>query len=111
VLGEKTDQERIEQLEATVAHLLGFLGPIADAISLRHREIAVQNQLAALDAELLDAETYITLAESFEGFLTRLHDAGQISRCDRSPARAQVGGQRGPGRTRGGRHQTLDPHA
>ena len=39
--------------------------------------MAVQNQLAALDAELLDAETYITLAESFEGFLTRLHDAAK----------------------------------
>ena len=45
--------------------------------SLRHREMAVQNQLAALDAELVDAETYITLAESFEGFLAKLHDAAQ----------------------------------
>jgi len=45
--------------------------------SLRHRERAVQNQLAALDAELVDAETYITLAESFEGFLAKLHDAAQ----------------------------------
>ena len=45
--------------------------------SLRHREMAVQNQLAALDAELVDADTYITLAESFEGFLAKLHDAAQ----------------------------------
>jgi site-specific DNA recombinase len=45
--------------------------------SLRHREMAVQSQLAALDAELLDAETYITLAESFEGFLAKLHYAAQ----------------------------------
>src|SRR5206468_11509580 len=45
--------------------------------SLRHREMALHNQLAALDAELVDAETYITLAESFEGFLAKLHDAAQ----------------------------------
>src|SRR2546421_10066155 len=54
--------------------------------SLRHREMAVQNQLAALDAELVDAETYITLAESFEGFLAKLHDAAQsldVADCQR----------------------------
>jgi hypothetical protein len=45
--------------------------------SLRHREMAVQNQLAALDAELVDAGTYITLAESLESFLAKLQDAAQ----------------------------------
>ena len=44
---------------------------------LRQRETAVQSQLAALEAELLDAETYVALAESLEGFLAKLHDAAQ----------------------------------
>jgi len=44
---------------------------------LRQREAVVQSQLAALEAERLDAETYIALAESLEGFLAKLHDAAQ----------------------------------
>jgi site-specific DNA recombinase len=43
--------------------------------SLRQRETTIQAQLAALEAELLDAETYVALAESLEGFLAKLHDA------------------------------------
>jgi len=44
---------------------------------LRHREAAVQAQLAALEADRLDAETYLALAEGLEGFLAKLHDAAQ----------------------------------
>jgi site-specific DNA recombinase len=42
---------------------------------LRQRETTAQAQLATLEAELLDAETYVALAESLEGFLAKLHDA------------------------------------
>jgi site-specific DNA recombinase len=44
---------------------------------LRRREATVQAQLAALEAELLDADTYLALAQSLEGFLAKLHDAAQ----------------------------------
>jgi len=39
---------------------------------LRKREAALQAQLDALDAELHDAETYLKLTETLEGFRTRL---------------------------------------
>jgi site-specific DNA recombinase len=39
---------------------------------MRKREAAVQAQLDALDAELHDAETYLKLTETLEGFRTRL---------------------------------------
>jgi site-specific DNA recombinase len=42
---------------------------------LRHRETAAQAQLAALEAELLDADAYVALAETLEGFLAKLHAA------------------------------------
>ncbi len=44
---------------------------------LRHRETALQSQLAALEAELLDAEAYIALTENLEGAMAKLHDAAQ----------------------------------
>jgi site-specific DNA recombinase len=44
---------------------------------LRHREAAVQAQLAALEVERLDAETYLALAERLESFLAKLHDSAQ----------------------------------
>ena len=40
--------------------------------TLRKRETTITAQLAALDAELHDAETYLQLAENLEGFLARL---------------------------------------
>jgi site-specific DNA recombinase len=40
--------------------------------ALRKREATVTAQLTALDAELHDAETYLKLTESLEGFLARL---------------------------------------
>jgi site-specific DNA recombinase len=42
---------------------------------LRQREATTEAQLAAFEAELTDAETYVTLAQSLEGFLAKLHDA------------------------------------
>jgi len=45
--------------------------------SLRQRETIVQTQLGALETELLDAEAYVALAESLEGFLAKLHDAAR----------------------------------
>ncbi len=41
---------------------------------LRKRQTALRAQLDALDAELHDAETYLKLADTLEGFLGRLHD-------------------------------------
>ncbi|MCA1677442.1 MAG: recombinase family protein [Actinobacteria bacterium] len=42
--------------------------------ALRKRENTLRAQLDALDAELHDAETYLKLADTLEGFLTRLND-------------------------------------
>jgi site-specific DNA recombinase len=41
---------------------------------LRKRQSTLRAQLDALDAELHDAETYLQLADTLEGFLTRLND-------------------------------------
>jgi site-specific DNA recombinase len=40
--------------------------------ALRKREATITAQLTALDSELHDAETYLKLTESLEGFLARL---------------------------------------
>jgi site-specific DNA recombinase len=42
--------------------------------ALRKRQSALRAQLNALDDELQDAETYLKLADTLEGFLTRLGD-------------------------------------
>jgi site-specific DNA recombinase len=42
--------------------------------TLRKRQTTLQAQLDALDSELHDAETYLKLADTLEGFLTRLND-------------------------------------
>jgi hypothetical protein len=42
--------------------------------ALRKRQNTLQAQLDALDAELHDAETYLQLADTLEGFLDRLTD-------------------------------------
>jgi site-specific DNA recombinase len=42
--------------------------------ALRKRQSAQRAQLDALDTELHDAETYLKLADTLEGFLTRLND-------------------------------------
>ena len=42
--------------------------------TLRKRQSTLQAQLNTLDSELHDAETYLKLADTLEGFLTRLSD-------------------------------------
>jgi site-specific DNA recombinase len=42
---------------------------------LRQREATAAAQLAAFETELTDVETYVTLAQSLEGFLAKLHEA------------------------------------
>jgi site-specific DNA recombinase len=42
--------------------------------ALRTRQNTLQAQLDSLDAELLDAATYLQLADTLEGFLGRLAD-------------------------------------
>src|SRR2546428_1236202 len=44
---------------------------------LRQREATAAAQLGAFEAELMDAETYVTVAQSLEGFLAKLHEAAQ----------------------------------
>ena len=44
---------------------------------LRKREATIQAQLGALDAELHDAETYLKLTETLDGFRARLTDNAQ----------------------------------
>ncbi|MGA2455734.1 MAG: hypothetical protein ABSG93_19700 [Solirubrobacteraceae bacterium] len=43
--------------------------------ALRKRQTTLRAQLDALDAELHDAETYLKLADTLEGFLGRLTDS------------------------------------
>ncbi len=42
---------------------------------LRKSEATIRAQLAALDAQLLDTETYLKLAENLDTFLARLRDS------------------------------------
>jgi site-specific DNA recombinase len=42
--------------------------------TMRKRQTTLQAQLEALNAELHDAESYLKLADTIEGFLTRLND-------------------------------------
>src|SRR5437867_12667881 len=44
---------------------------------LRQRETAAEAQLHIFEAELMDAETYMTLAESLEGFLAKLRETAE----------------------------------
>ena len=44
---------------------------------LRQREVTAEAQLVAFEAELTNTETYVTLAESLEGFLAKLREAAQ----------------------------------
>jgi site-specific DNA recombinase len=70
---------------------------------LRRREAALASQLRSLDAELHDAETYLQLAETLEGFLSRLGeraatlDIGERQRVLRLVVReVLIGGKDGP---------------
>jgi site-specific DNA recombinase len=44
---------------------------------LRRREATAEAQLRAFETELTDAETYVSLAESLEGFLAKLRETAQ----------------------------------
>ena len=76
---------------------------------LRQREATAEAQLTALEAELMDAETYVSLAQSLEGFLAKLHEAAQTLALDRSPARRQAPSQGSAGGARHPRAQAFDP--
>ncbi len=62
-------------LEAYQEQLLELDELRARMPELRKREATVRAQLDALDAQLVDHETYLKLAENLDSFLTRLHDA------------------------------------
>jgi site-specific DNA recombinase len=65
----------IERLiEAYQEQLLSLDELRARMPALRKRQTTLQAQLDALDADLHDAETYLKLADTLEGFLTRLGD-------------------------------------
>jgi site-specific DNA recombinase len=46
---------------------------------LRAKKTGLSSALASLDAQLLDRETYLALAENLEGFLTRLRDTSEAA--------------------------------
>ena len=46
---------------------------------LRAKQASLQGSLAALDAQLLDRDTYLKLAENLEGFLARLRDTADTA--------------------------------
>jgi hypothetical protein len=46
---------------------------------LRAKETSLSSALAALDAQLLDRDTYLALAENLEGFLTRLRGTSEAA--------------------------------
>jgi site-specific DNA recombinase len=47
--------------------------------SLRKRQSTLRSQLDALEAETLDRQTYVALAETLESFLRRLRDSADTS--------------------------------
>jgi DNA invertase Pin-like site-specific DNA recombinase len=46
---------------------------------LRAKETSLSGALASLDAQLLDRQTYLTLTENLEGFLSRLRDTSEAA--------------------------------
>ena len=76
---------------------------------LRKREAAVQAQLDALDAELHDAETYLKLTETLDGFRDPAHRQRREPDRRAAPTDRPARRPRGPDR-RGRRHDPpLDP--
>jgi site-specific DNA recombinase len=79
---------------------------------LRQREVTAEAQLVAFEAELTDAETYVTLAQSLEGFLAKLHEAAHtLALADRQRVvrlllgiPTQVGGVSAPAVSARGSH-------
>ena len=73
------DLTRAEQainrlIEAYQEQLISLAELRARMPALRKRQTTLQAQLDALDSELHDAETYLKLADTLDGFLTRLSD-------------------------------------
>jgi len=54
--------------------------------ALREREDALRTQLDALAAQALDHRTYLTLAETLDGFLARLRDTAEKTSVAAGPA-------------------------
>lgn len=50
---------------------------------LRQRQTRLRSDLEALEAQLLDSETYLQLAENLESFLSRLRDSATTSSIER----------------------------
>ena len=81
-----------ESLVKTLARIRGAIARLIEAYQeellsleelrkrmppLRQRETAAEAQLHIFEAELMDAETYMTLAESLEGFLAKLRETAE----------------------------------
>ena len=75
--------------------------------ALRKRQSTLQAQLDALDAELHDAETYLQLADTLEGFLGRLADGLDQLDTRRTAAHPAARRPRSPDRRR--RRHDHDP--
>ena len=81
--------------------------------TLRKRQTTLPAQLDALDAELHNAETYLKLADTLEGFLARLTDDAQTnSTIDGTATHPAARRPRSPHRRRRrhDHHPALDPH-
>ena len=68
----RAGKERL--IEAYQEQLISLEELRARMPALRKREATLTTQLETLEGELHDAETYLKLAETLEGFLTRLSD-------------------------------------
>ena len=113
-----------ESLVKTLDRIRGAIGRLIEAYqeellsleelrkrmpSLRQRETTAAAQLVAFDAELTDAETYVTLAQSLEGFLAKLQEAAHtLARAD-PPAGRPTPPEGSTGRSRHPRAQAFDP--
>ncbi len=76
---------------------------------LRKREATVQAQLDALDAELHDAETYLKLTETLDGFRARLSSSGREPDRRAAPTDHPARRPRGPDRRRRHHDPPLHP--
>ncbi|MHB1725005.1 MAG: recombinase family protein [Acidimicrobiales bacterium] len=70
----------IERLVQAYQENLLTLDELRDRMpDLRAKEASLSGALASLDAQLLDRETYLKLAENLEGFLARLRDTSEAA--------------------------------
>jgi site-specific DNA recombinase len=79
-LGLTRATKSIERLVAAYQEDLLTLDELrARMPDLRAKQAALQGNLDALQAQLLDRDTYLKLAENLEGFLTRLRETADIA--------------------------------